>query len=480
MTHLRWVTVIAVALVIAAGVGVALSQSGGDHESAAQQAAEHDGDNPAMEGEGEENEADDPDRNAAAHVGSKPGYEKHNNVTQFATLAATGWVGESKLAVEDTWEPTVAADPSAPYVYAMYNRYGVSCPKSGCPNPAMMIRVSSDGGASWGAEKQVCTCAKVQGQWDPVLATTSNGTVYGVWMNYNTIVFSKSIDHGANWSTPATVSVNSWSDKPWMGTSANGQDIYIAWESRSVFYATASHNAGASWSTPIVLNNDSSVYRYANGLAVLPNGTAVLADSKYPGGSAQSSGTVDIEIWRSTNGGASWTRNVVDHVFTGSDFRTSSTTTVAADHGATPTLVMEYSGATATGGNGHVWVRRSTDSGATWSAATQLANGSANASFPAVVGGAAGDFRLTWMDATGGAWNVYYSTSTNGGVSWSSGLDISDSSTGASYKSAAGFQSGYGDYDGIAITNLGKTVTVAGEGVDFTTGPGGIWMNRTQ
>ena len=319
MTRLRWAALMAVALVLVAGVGVALSQGGGD-ESAAQRAAEHESGNPAAE-EGEEN---DPDCNAAAHVGSKPGYEKHNAVTQFATAAAVGWVGESKLAVEDTWEPTIAADPSSPYVYAMYNRYGVSCPKSGCPNPAMMIRVSSDGGASWGAEKQVCTCAKVSGQWDPVLATTSGGGVYGVWMNYNQIVFSKSADHGASWTTPVTVSVNSWSDKPWMGTSANGQDIYIAWESRSVFYATASHNAGASWSTPIVLNSDSSVYRYANGLVVLSNGTAVLADSKYPGGSSQSSGTVDIEIWRSSNGGASWTRNVVDDVSTGCRFPDAS------------------------------------------------------------------------------------------------------------------------------------------------------------
>lgn len=102
-------------------------------------------------------------------------------------------------------------------------------------------------------------------------------------------------------------------------------------------------------------------------------------------------------------------------VFTGVDFRTSSTTTVAGDRG---TLVMEYSGATVAGGNGHVWVRRSTDGGIAWSAATELANGSANASFPAIAGGAAGDFRLTWMDARGGAWNVYYRSSTDGGQTW--------------------------------------------------------------
>jgi len=35
-----------------------------------------------------------------------------------------------------------------------------------------------------------------------------------------------------------------------------------------------------------------------------------------------------------------------------------------------------------------------------------------------------------------------------------------------------------GDYDGIAITNLGKSISVAGEGVSFSTGPGAIWLNR--
>ena len=39
-------------------------------------------------------------------------------------VTAPGWAGEIKLGVEDTWEPTIAADPSAPYVYAMYNRFG--------------------------------------------------------------------------------------------------------------------------------------------------------------------------------------------------------------------------------------------------------------------------------------------------------------------------------------------------------------------
>ena len=95
-----------------------------------------------------------------------------------------------------------------------------------------------------------------------------------------------------------------------------------------------------------------------------------------------------------------------------------------------------------------------------------------------MVGGAAGDFRLTWMDARGGAWNVYYRASTDGGQTWGAETDVSDAATGATYKSAAGFTSGYGDYDGIAITNTGKAVTVASKALNFGSGPGAIWMNR--
>lgn len=88
----------------------------------------------------------------------------------LAAAPAAGWVGESKLATEDTWEPYVAADPNAGYVYAIYNRYGATCTKSSCPSPQMMLRVSPDGGATWGAEHPLCACTKVSGQWDPTIS----------------------------------------------------------------------------------------------------------------------------------------------------------------------------------------------------------------------------------------------------------------------------------------------------------------------
>ena len=453
-TSKKWIAVAVAALAIAAIAGGAAG---------------------LLAGESEQRGAANPDRAASARPGLPTGYEARNTVSAPAAAPAAGWIGEAQLATEDTWEPSIAADPGQPYVYAMYNRYGPSCGRS-CPNPAMFLRISADGGATWAAERLICTC-KTQGQYDPVLATTSAGAVYGTWMNYNQIVFSKSPRGGASWTTPIVISGRSWADKPWIGTSADGVDVYIGYESRSVLYLTASHDSGATWSIPVAVNSDSSVYRYPNGFAVLPNGTAVLAASKYPGGSKQATGSVDIDIWRTVDGGTSWSRVVVDTVFTGVDYNTSSTTTIAGDAGGT--LVLEYSGAVTSGTNGRLFVRRSTDGGVTWSVRTELGDASANASFPAITSRGTGDFRLTWMDNRGGGWNVYYRASSDGGLTWpAASLDISEATTGPSYKSAAGFGSPYGDYDAIAITSFGKAISVSGQGASFSGGPGGIWVNR--
>ncbi|MEP6757955.1 MAG: sialidase family protein [Actinomycetota bacterium] len=420
-------------------------------------------------------EGGDPDAAAANHVGTT---RVRNRILAPATLAATGWAGEVQVANEDTWEPSVVADPSSSYVYTLYNRYGITCHR--CPNPQMEIRISADNGQTWAPEKPICTCTGVAGQYDPVLATTMSGAIYATWMNYNIIVFSKSTDHGATWSTPLKVSGKSWADKPWLGVSATGTDVYVGYESRSELQMTSSHNSGTSFSAPISVNTDSSVYRYPNGFAVLAsgaNGTAIMSDSKYNGGSVKTSGPVDIEVWRTTNGGASWSKVIVDStLFTGVNFETSSTTTVAADSAGK--LVAEYSGATSQGTVTRLFTKRSTDGGVTWSARTEVGTATANGSFPAIAAKGAGDFRLTYMDNSTGAWNVWYRASTDGGVSWSAPLRVSDATSGTSYKTANGFTSYYGDYDAIAITNVGKSVIVSGQGASFSTGPGSIWFNR--
>ena len=390
-----------------------------------------------------------------------------------SAATTTGWAGEvilSSPSIGNGWEPAIAVDPSAPYVYSAWMQYQGN-------KIYIAVRASSDGGVTWGSSKALASSK--QGQYDVTLATTNTGAVYATFMQSNNIEFSKSTNHGATWSAALQISGGTWADKPWEATSANGNDIYVTWTSRGNLYAVDSHNAGSTWSSPLKVTTESGEYYYSNGGAVLSNGTAVMVASEYPetGNNTKVTGPVPIVAFRTTNGGTAWTRTVVDTLFTGATYATSSVTTVAAD--ANGTLVLAYSGSLAVGAKGHVYVRRSTDSGMTWSAQTELttAAGGADATQVAAAGEGNGIFTVIWDDARTGAWNVWQRGSTDGGQTWSADAKVSDATTGASYKTANGFGLDYGDYDMVAITSVGKTIAVMGEG-DSSQTNGDIWLNR--
>lgn len=388
-----------------------------------------------------------------------------------------GWQGESILsshATGDGWEPAIAADPISPYVYAAWMQY------SG-PGVTISTRTSSDGGSTWGPAAPLCaSCGK--GQYDITLATsTTAGVVYATFMQGNHIEFTKSTNHAATWTTPVQISVGTFGDKPWLTASADGQDLYVMWASHGNVYAVSSHNAGATFSAPIQVTNESNIYYYPNGGTVLSNvtRTGVIVASEYPekGNNTKLTGPIKIVVFRTNDGGASWQRTVVDTLNTGATFATSSVTTVASD--TSNNLVLLYSGSTSVGANGKVYVRRSTDSGATWSIATEMTNsaGGADATSVAAAGTASGQFVITWMDKRGGGWNVWERQSADGGATWTPDAKVSDAALGASYKTAAGFGLPYGDYDTVAINSAGKAVAVMGEG-DSSQIHGDIWVNR--
>ena len=392
-----------------------------------------------------------------------------------AVRAATaGWQGEaivSSPSIGDGWEPAVAADPSSPFVYTAWMQY------SG-PSIYIYYRVSSDGGTTWGPAQRLCgSCGK--GEYDVTLAVTTLGTVYSIFMQGNHIQFTQSANHGSSWSAPIQISRGTWADKPWMTASANGEDVYCWWSSHGNVDVVESHDSGATWTAPVQITNESNIYYYPNGGTVLSNGTAVMAASEYPekGNNTKLTGPINIVTFRTSNGGSTWTRSVVDTLNTGATFATSSVSTVASD--ANGTLLLLYSGSLSVGANGKVYVRRSTDSGSTWSARTEMAasDGGADATSVAAAGKATNQFVITWMDKRGGDWNVWERQSSDDGQTWTADAKVSDATSGTSYKTAAGFGLPYGDYDTVAINSAGKAVAVMGEG-DSSQIHGDIWENR--
>ena len=58
----------------------------------------------------------------------------------------------------------------------------------------MMLRVSTDGGATWGPDRYICQCTGVSGQYDPIIEVVPNtGAVYATFMNGYNVMFTKSI-----------------------------------------------------------------------------------------------------------------------------------------------------------------------------------------------------------------------------------------------------------------------------------------------
>jgi hypothetical protein len=483
------VTLVASATLIGAVLLVQGSIPRGSTEAYLGRGAPVSADNP----EAAEQAAQANERRAAFEAAVRAGTA--GKVVPVKHIQAAGWAGEQLVdASADDWEPAIAADPGAPWVYLLTTRYGSTKPCPGnCPSPYIALEISADNGATWTAGVPLCAC-KGSGQYDPIIEVVPNtGAVYALYMNGFNVMFLKSTTHGTTWTAPVKTYGNvSWTDKPVIAVSDDGRDVYVSFNGPTGGdpYVAQSHDYGATWTQRKL--TDSARYIFAFDADVASDGTVYFAESSlYYGGGGGGKGTtptgaIEEHLYVSTDQGATFTDRLVASVQPGivcvaagctADYYLGHSV-VAAD--ATGRITFLYDGATTTGGLQTIESRTSTDRGATWSAPVTLSVVGEEAVAPAVEARGNGDVRAWYMQTTGAnpdVWNVYYRRSTDGGLTWSAPVRISDATSGAAYKTAAGFAEVYGDYGEIAITSAGKTIAVWGEGLSYT-GPGGAWFNR--
>ena len=409
---------------------------------------------------------------------------------------APGWNGERLLnRGTDDWEPAIAADPNAPYVYMLTTRYGEpkTCPKH-CPTPFLPLTVSADGGKTWSPQVPLCVCRGAGAQYDPTIEVVPRtGDVYSSFLNADraggfSAVFIKSDDHGKTWTEPVHVYGHvAWTDKPEITSSANGRHVYVSWNGPQGgdLYVGVSHDFGESWSQ--VKLSSSKRYYFAYDGTVLPDGTVVFSESSvsYTGVGQSIEGAVWHHAIVSRDRGDTWRNVVVDKVASGEacvaegcsgDYYTGQTS-VAND--STGTLAFAYEGAARAGGQQRVYVRTSDDTGRTWSRRVALSPRGENATGPRIDFASADEARIWYMQTSGGgndnAWNVRFRSSSDGGDTWSGSVRLSDARSGPGYIRPNGFKEIYGDYGEIAVTNTDKTIAVWGEGFSYI-GPGGTWF----
>jgi hypothetical protein len=111
--------------------------------------------------------------------------------------------------------------------------------------------------------------------------------------------------------------------------------------------------------------------------------------------------------------------------------------------------------------------------------AAGCADASCYAVFPAILGGAPGTVSVAWMDDRLGdpidhmnGWNVWLRTSTDGGATWTGPSErISAYDPAQAQSGPNGFAFPYGDYMGMTTSACGAPMLVWGEGFDWDGGP---------
>jgi len=391
----------------------------------------------------------------------------------------------------DQWEPAIAADGRG-HVYILYPQYGAVPDCAICKAPTMALMISDNDGASWRGSKIILPFST--GQFDPqiVVDPADRQTVYASWLQNNRrdIVVARSLDFGRNWSFSWAERGREETDKPVL--TVRGADVYVGFNREERLLVAASHDAGQTFSLAYVNPNAEPGSSLAGGATVDPTGAVFFGWTAYVRDDMQRR-PASIYVSRSNDGGRNWNTQLIDQSSApppceeencGTGFLGAQIALASDTAGA---LYALWNAGGTHGGAERIYFSSSTTGGATWSSRVNVSSAGPTVehAFPTIVASSSGDVRIAWMDTRANEpghpnrplWNTFYRSSTNGGATWSGETQLSGGVRGYDYILPAGFRFPFGDYFGLAIDSSGITHGVWGEGKDYKS-PGSIWYTR--
>lgn len=317
----------------------------------------------------------------------------------------------------------------------------------------IFVSRSSDNGETWTVPVEINSDATTDSGPDrrPILVTDGAGMWITVWESENEggdldIFYSRSTNNGATWSARTLLNGYGTGDTqddeiPHMATDGAGNWI-IVWDSGAnvggagfdldIVLSQSSDN-GATWSAPAVLNtnaptDDGDDFRAQVTTDRDGNWVAIWASNDdLAGGTAD----LDLLVSRSADNGTTWTAperlNTNGATDTGDDLRPGLETDRAGNWIAVWASTEDLNGTA--GVDLDIFVSRSADNGATWTAPAVLhTNGTTDVGgdeFPRITSDLYRNWIVIWNSeedlggVTEGDWDIFYSRSTDNGASWS-------------------------------------------------------------
>jgi hypothetical protein len=284
----------------------------------------------------------------------------------------------------------------------------------------------------------------------------ATGNVYAAWSVFhgsgcNEIDFARSTDHGATFSKPMKVSSGICSNQgPYMAIGPNGQ-VYLTWIGTSGGSKSKNGVNGAAF---VVSNNHGASFSTARMVATYNP----FVSEQFAGNGARECGDVPFNCPTG---------------FTYPRFDLAGPT-IAADN-TNGSIVLAFP-VELPSGQGQVQSIRSTDGGATWSAPIAVAPSDTGHQFFPWATASAGRISMIWYDSrndpnyspmrapcndaagmTSACLNVEYASSTDGGQTWSSPTQLTDTPTNPDLEQFGGrLVPFFGDY--ITVSAVGNTI----------------------
>ena len=290
-------------------------------------------------------------------------------------------------------------------------------------NGACGFASSSDGGRTWSRRHMERSSPAVT-QADPWLSVDDLDRIYYSRLEGSRIVVSRSDDGGDTW-TPNSAASSPNVDKPSIKSDRDGT-VYVAYSEAAralddwKIRVTRSSDGGLTWSPAQTLNTGLNLF--AAVLTARPNGK-VWGIWQAPGSSAS-----NIMCAASANRGETWEAPV----FVNPEFGTAASglrltpqrlAYPSADSDSRGRLFIAWSDVTR--GEWDIVVSRSEDDGRTWSMPVRVDDSSSGDQWTAALAVDARDtIHAAWYDTRTGGVNVFYSSSSDGGATWSPNVRI--------------------------------------------------------
>jgi hypothetical protein len=365
---------------------------------------------------------------------------------------------------------------------------------------------STNGGATWGhVEIPWSTCAgsteeRYQRATDPWVSFGPTGNAHAIALSLDpngfttAILASRSTNGGASWSAPAVLiddnDLRFFNDKESITADpTNPNYVYAIWDRiykpgqskgfpsqvnsfafRGFPYLARSTNGGVSWEPARRISSNANLFTIGNQIVVLPDGTLIDFADYSTGSGVQPSNHDWKAVFRSTDHGATWTPkpikisqvNEVRHTIPDGSFPVRAGGDDVAVDPRNGNLYAVWTDARFTDGTyNDVILSKSTDGGLTWSSPVKVSeNSGSDAHTPSVHVNASGEVAVTYYDYTNDDGNAsngvetdfWFVKSTNGGASWSDRMRLTNPSFDITTAPVAPASRGYflGDYEGLS------------------------------